>query len=88
MAVHVVSYDLRKPGRNYQSLYDRLSDWKAFRILESVWIIKSESKAIDICNDLRKYIDNGDGLLVAELTRNAAWCNLQGQSGDKLKQSF
>jgi hypothetical protein len=38
MALFEVSYDLRKPGRNYQGLYDRLAAWGAFRVLESVWM--------------------------------------------------
>jgi hypothetical protein len=87
MAVHAVSYDLRKPGRNYQGLYDRLAAWNAFRVLQSVWIIKSDSKPIDICSDLIKYIDAGDGLMVGQLS-NAAWYNLEGQTGDKLNRSF
>jgi hypothetical protein len=28
MTVYVVNYDLRKPGRNYQPLWDRLAAWK------------------------------------------------------------
>lgn len=28
MTVYAVSYDLKKPGRNYQPLWDRLAQWK------------------------------------------------------------
>jgi hypothetical protein len=88
MAVFEVSYDLRKPGRNYQGLYDRLSDWKAFRVLQSVWIINSGATADSIRDDLLKQMDAGDGLLVAELTGTTAWHNLDGQSEQKLRGAF
>ena len=87
MALFEVSYDLRKPGRNYQSLYDRLAAWGAFRVLESVWIINSNSSAVAIRDDLLKQIDSGDGLLVTQISA-AAWNNLDGESGERLKKSF
>lgn len=86
MKTYGASYDLRKPGRSYQPLYDRLAAWKAFRVLESFWIISTDASAITIRDDLLKHIDQNDGLLVALLGGEAAWHNLIGQSGPALKK--
>jgi hypothetical protein len=88
MTVYVVSYDLRQPGRNYQPLWDRLAAWKAIRILESLWVIDTESKAAVIRDDLKSYIDSNDGLFVAGLTGETAWHKLKGQSDQFLTKRF
>jgi hypothetical protein len=86
MTVYLASYDLRKPGRNYQTLYDRLADWKAMRVLESVWVMSTASSAVTLRDDLKKYIDANDGLLVVALGGEGAWSELIGQSGQALKK--
>lgn len=73
MAAFIVSYDLRKQGRDYQTLYDRLKQWKAVSILESVWLIRWDATSSQIRDDLKKYIDANDALFVAKLTGQAAW---------------
>lgn len=83
----VVSYDLRKPGQNYEPLWKRLAEWKAVRVLESVWIIRWDSTAEKIRDDLGKYIDANDGLLVAALTGESAWRSLRGNSAESLKNA-
>ncbi len=80
----VVSYDLRKPGRNYEPLWARLKEWNAVRVLESVWIINWKSDAVTIRDDLKKHIDANDGLLVAVLTGESAWSHLRGNSAASL----
>jgi len=84
MTKYEVSYDLRKPGRNYEPLYKRLADWKAVRVLQSVWIIETNSSASNIRDDLAKCIDANDGLLVTGLTGEAAWQKLEGTSDQYL----
>lgn len=81
MAAFIVSYDLRKEGRNYQALYDRLEQWGAIRILESVWLIRWETESSGIRDDLKKHIDSNDALFVAKLNGQAAW------AGDLLSSS-
>ena len=77
MAAFFVSYDLRKPTRDYSNLYTRLAAWKALAVLESVWIITStDATSVSIRDDLAQYVDSNDGLLVARLTGEAAWRNL------------
>jgi hypothetical protein len=83
MAVFVVSYDLRKPGRDYQPLWNRLGEWKAVRGLQSLWFINWNTTAVAIRDDLAKHIDPNDGLFVGRVPESA-WKNLQGQSGQTL----
>jgi hypothetical protein len=84
MTVYVVNYDLRKPGRNYQQLCDRLAAWQATRGLESMWFISTTSTADQLRDDLKNYIDANDGLFVAALIGRCAWYNLAGNSGQHL----
>lgn len=73
MASFIVTYDLRKQGRNYQALYDRLKEWKAVSLLESVFLIKWDTNSTAIRDDLKAHIDGNDALFVAKLTGEAAW---------------
>ncbi|GAA0613245.1 CRISPR-associated protein Cas2 [Paenochrobactrum glaciei] len=85
MASFIVSYDLRKHGRDYQALYSRLEEWKAIRILESVWLIKWNTTASKIRDDLKEKIDSNDALFVAKLTGEAAWQGKLLSSNDAVK---
>lgn len=68
MALFFISYDLRK-SRNYQSLYDELSRFKAVRVLESCWCFKRENTSAKNLRDyFKKFIDKDDGLIVSEIT--------------------
>jgi hypothetical protein len=88
MTVYVVSYDLRKPGRNYQPLWTRLAAWNAVRGLESMWFISTNTTAEQLRDDLRQYIDANDGLFVAALVGQCAWVLLQGNAGQYLLKQF
>lgn len=74
--VHIITYDLRKPGQNYEALLKRLRERGAVRLLESVWIQSSVETPASVRDDLVKFIDTNDRLLVAEVKNNAAWRNL------------
>ena len=89
MTVYVVSYDLRKPGQNYEPLWDRLAEWKAARFLESDWLIDTNPGfAVSIRDDLKRYMDANDGLFVAALSGECAWHELMGESAQYLKKRF
>jgi len=85
MAVFVVSYDLRKPGRDYQPLWGRLAAWRAVRGLQSLWFINWDTNSTAIRDDLAKYVDPNDALFVGRLSGEAAWMGMQGTSGETLK---
>lgn len=75
----IVSYDLHQPQRFYEPLWKRLGEWKAQRVLQSVWIIEWDSTAVAIRDDLKNYIDSDDALMVCRLNGESAWLNLENQ---------
>jgi hypothetical protein len=44
MAVHIISYDLRKPDFDYDDLYTQLDNLGAKRIQESVWGVNTSER--------------------------------------------
>lgn len=68
MAIYFVDYDLRGQ-RDYQKLYDALSNLKAVRILESLWCFKhSHTSSEQVRDHLLQFLDKDDGLMVSLVT--------------------
>lgn len=88
MTLFLISYDLRAPGRNYPSLYEALAQWKAVRLLESVWLADLPAgRAEPIRDSLQRHLDANDWLAVIELPPGIDWAtHLCAKPGvDKLK---
>lgn len=73
MSLYLISYDLRKAGRNYTALYNVFAQWKAVRLLDSEWLAALTGPAIAIRNILTPHMDSNDGLAVLNLQRGADW---------------
>lgn len=75
MSTFLVGYDLDTPGQDYSDLYTAikaLGDW--WHHLDSTWLVKSESSAVEIRNTLKRHIDDNDEILVINVTgRERAW---------------
>lgn len=73
--VYCISYDLRTPGRDYNSLINAIT---AYRIwwhqTESVWFVVSNHTAIEIRDNLMKHLDRNDKLFVISL--NKEWAGI------------
>lgn len=64
MPLFFINYDLIK-RKDYQTLWDRLEQYGAKRVLLSTWAMKRDNiTAAQIRDDLSKYIDSDDRLLV------------------------
>lgn len=66
---YLITYDLAKPGRNYQPLYEaikRLGSW--CHALESVWLIETSRTAAQILDALLPLIDHNDSLFITGLS--------------------
>ena len=82
MALYLLTYDLRKEGRDYKTLYDELKKFKAVRILESVWCFhRINTNAEGLRDYFMQFIDENDGLFVAEITDWASY-NVDGTPQD------
>ena len=70
---YVISYDLRLPGRDYETLYQALRNMGAKPALQSVWAVTSGKTAKALRDQLKAYIDSNDRLLVAKVTEWATF---------------
>ena len=69
--LYIVTYDLRKPGKDYKGLYEQLKNsprW--WHYLDSTWLIATQETANQLYNRLRQCLDVGDHILVIEAGRN------------------
>ena len=76
MSSKIIEYDLRQPGRNYNTLYDAIKNYGTWaRITESTWFIKTTETCVRVRDKLSKQMDSNDRLFVGELSGAAAWKN-------------
>jgi hypothetical protein len=87
MNKYLISYDLDKPDQDYSKLIKELERLRAFKILYSEWILRSDSSAVQLRDHLNAFIGASDMLLVVGLTGEAAWTRLM-VTNDRFKQSF
>ena len=77
MALYTLEYDLRKPFRDYQPLYDELARFKAIRVLQSLWAFQRlNTSAVGLRDHFRQFIDADDGLIVCEVSDWATYNTL------------
>lgn len=78
MSVHLVSYDLRTPGKDYTRLHDHLKSYGTWaKPLESFWLIKTDLSAQELRDKVVGYMDANDKVFVVSVgAREAAWKNL------------
>ena len=67
MKPYLISYDLDKPGQNYERLTARLKQLQAVRVLMSQWALKSAYDAKELRDDLKRYVDSNDRILITEI---------------------
>jgi hypothetical protein len=84
MATYIVSYDLvgkAETSQDYERLIDAIKLYGTYaKVLKSVWILKSNTTAAQVRDDLRQYTDGDDRLLVAALTGETAWTKILASS--------
>jgi hypothetical protein len=73
MGVFMVGYDLNSPGQKYADLGDEIKKLGAWwHHLDSTWLVTSQLIAGDIRTRLKQHLDDGDELLVIDIT-GANW---------------
>jgi len=78
MPRYIISYDLRKK-RDYKTLYDELAKFNAVSILESDWCFERiNTNAKGLRDYFKKFIDDDDGLFIAEI---ADWASHKAPAG-------
>jgi len=65
--VYVVSYDLKKPGKNYVGLTEQLQFFPGWwHYLGSTWLISTSESATELYNRLAPHLDKNDSILIIE----------------------
>ena len=80
---YLISYDLDKPGQNYERLIARLKQHGAFRVLLSQWALNTTLTPVQLRDDLKAYVDSNDRLLVTQVSD---WASYNLMSGEKFKE--
>jgi hypothetical protein len=86
MSVHLISYDLDKPGQNYPRIITELERLGAKKVLYSEWMLKSNYSDVQLRDHLQGFIDGNDMLLVVTVS-SAAWNSLM-VTGQTVQQLF
>ena len=71
--VYCISYDLRKSGRNYESLYKAIKSYGTWwHQTGSVWFVVTSDTAANIRDRLNEQLDSNDKLFVIALQKRWA----------------
>lgn len=88
MAILLVTYDLKAPGRNYQPVWDYLETFDHCKGLESVWLLDTTESAATVRDELTTKVDGNDKIFVVKLQKSwaalrfgcSAWLKEAGRS--------
>ena len=87
MSRYIITYDLSKPGRNYDDLYQRINSYGTWaKIAESSWAIVTDQTTVAVRDYLKPALDSNDKLLVG-LLGTSAWIGLSTKVSDWLKEN-
>lgn len=66
-----INYDLKRPGQNYQALYDAIKSCGAtWHYLGSTWLVDTTLTTGQLWAALAPHVDKNDSVLVIGVTRN------------------
>jgi len=91
MATYIIGFDLNKEGAAYSAAHKKLTDRMEqlfptyWRNLDSTWIVVSDLSVVQIRDDLMRYMDSNDELLVVKSANIAAWSGFKKPASDWLK---
>ena len=77
MTRYIVTYDLSKPGQNYEALKKRITAYRSnVYVMQSTWCISTNGTAKQIREYLEVALDSNDKLLVGPLASPSSWWGL------------
>lgn len=71
MSQIMVTYDLKSPGQDYQSLHDAIKSVGVYwlRLIDSTWVVSgAHLSALSVSDALIPVIDKGDRLFCVDIT--------------------
>ena len=85
---YIVTYDLCKPGQNYDELIKAIKTYHWCKITESAWVITTTKSSVEIRDYLKGKLDKNDKLFVGKLTGEAAWSGESQEVAEWLKKNL
>ena len=85
MAIILVTYDLKQPGRDYGPVYDYMKTFTWCKGLESVWLLDTSTSVTAIRDKLKTLIDGNDKVFVTKLKND--WASVNYYCSDWLNKS-
>lgn len=65
MAVYAISYDLNRPGQNYEALYEEIKSFGGYwHHLDSTWLVSTQLNANQMSERMLKHTDDNDHFLI------------------------
>jgi|GEM_PF-220463 len=65
MSVYAISYDLNKPGQNYDGLYQEIKNFGGYwHYLDSMWLVSTSLSATQMSERMLKHTDYNDQFLI------------------------
>ena len=89
--IYMIAYDLHPPkGEHYEKLFDALEAIGSgyWDCLDSTWLVVTEKTAIEIRDELKHYLKDGDRLLVVRCGEGAAWLGFKEDCRTWLEDKF
>lgn len=89
MSTFIIGYDLSKPGRDYNGLYNAIRSYSSWaHLLESQWAIVTNKSSGEVREHLGQHLDANDKLVVITGSAPASWTGLAQQISDWLKKNL
>jgi hypothetical protein len=70
VSVIEINYDLKKPGRDYQPVYDYIKGHPWCHLLDSCWLIRTNKTPGQVRDELTRLIDSNDRVATFNVTRD------------------
>lgn len=78
MPLYMISYDER-PAHDYTQCYKLLAEWKAERLLQSLWFANLDGTADAVLKALDTALGHNAAVAVVEVFANGDWSTIRAQ---------
>lgn len=73
MAALLITYDLNKPGQDYEGLFEEIKSFGTWwHYLDSTWIVDTNLTVSSAADRIRTKVDSSDHFLVLDITGDAS----------------
>ena len=70
MAILLVTYDLKQPGRDYEPVFKYLRQYTHCKKMESVWLLDTTNSTKTVRDHMKQVVDGNDIVFVVRLAQD------------------